>query len=375
MKEIQKIIQTYDNIDLSNQKAALATVVHVEGSSYRRTGARMLIVEDGTWIGGISGGCLEGDALRKAKQAILKNKASVVRYDTREEDAYQIGVGLGCNGLIDVLIAPLDKKDKGNPAEILRSCILERNSNILITIIEAKDAFLKTGFVFKYKGQEQLQQFFKNEKVVDALESDIALARENHNSKTQFYEAENSNCKLFIEVLPPAIHLIIFGDNYDIYPLVDLAKAIGWKVTIVANPKKLAKPVFSKADAVVDKKKLGTTFGELSFDTYSAAVLMAHDYETDKNNFIKIVPTQASYIGLLGPLKRSKKIFEAAKLEGIPLGEPLQNRIHAPLGLDTGATTPEEIAIAMLAEIRTFFSNRKGGFLKDRQGPIHERES
>ncbi len=373
MKEIQNIIQAYDKITLPNQKAALATVVHVEGSSYRRMGARMLIVEDGTWVGGISGGCLEGDALRKAKQAILKNKPSLVRYDTREEDAYQIGVGLGCNGLIDVLITPLDKADKNNPIEILRDCVLVRNDNILITIIEAEDNFLQTGSIFKYNGEEQLQQLLKNEELVDVLECDIALAKENQKSSTQLYGTRNGNCKLFIEILPPAIHLFIFGGNYDVYPLVDLAKAIGWKVTIIANPTKLAKPVFAKADAVVDKKKVAITFEELSFDAYSAAVLMAHDYETDKNNFIKIVPTEVPYIGLLGPLKRSKKIFEAAKAEGLALEEPLQNRIHAPLGLDTGATTPEEIAIAMLAEIRTFFSNRKGGFLKDRGGSIHER--
>ncbi|MHC4379355.1 MAG: XdhC family protein, partial [Planctomycetota bacterium] len=102
MKEIKSIIKTYDELD-RNQKLALATVVRVEGSSYRRAGARMLVMEDGNWIGGISGGCLEGDALRKAQLAMFQDKPSLVTYDTMDDDAQSIGVALGCNGIIDVL--------------------------------------------------------------------------------------------------------------------------------------------------------------------------------------------------------------------------------------------------------------------------------
>src|ERR1700726_3614252 len=103
MKEIMAIINAYDKIDKEQTGAALATVVRVEGSSYRRTGARMLVMDNGVWIGGISGGCLEGDALKRARLAISKLEPSLITYDTTEEDAYQIGVGLGCNGIIDVL--------------------------------------------------------------------------------------------------------------------------------------------------------------------------------------------------------------------------------------------------------------------------------
>src|ERR1700739_88076 len=117
MKEIKAIIGAYDKIDRDNSRAALATVVRVEGSSYRRTGARMLVTDDGVWVGGISGGCLEGDALKRARLAIAKSQSSLVTYDTTQDDAYQIGVGLGCNGVIDVLFTPLDFADKNNPVE------------------------------------------------------------------------------------------------------------------------------------------------------------------------------------------------------------------------------------------------------------------
>src|SRR4029078_10413949 len=112
MKEIKSIIHAYNTIDFSHTKAALATVARVEGSSYRRTGARMLVLDNGTYLGGISGGCLEGDALRRAQKSIASNKTSVVTYDTTKDDDHQIGVGLGCNGIIDVMFTPLKVNDE-----------------------------------------------------------------------------------------------------------------------------------------------------------------------------------------------------------------------------------------------------------------------
>jgi xanthine/CO dehydrogenase XdhC/CoxF family maturation factor len=121
MKEIKAILQAYDQVDFTHQQAALATVVRVEGSSYRRIGARMLVIDNGVWIGGISGGCLEGDALRRARLAIHKKQASSIIYDTSEEDNFQIGVNLGCNGVIEVLFTPIDPTDKNNAVELLRN--------------------------------------------------------------------------------------------------------------------------------------------------------------------------------------------------------------------------------------------------------------
>ena len=114
MKEIKAIIKAYNELDKATQQAALATVVRVEGSSYRRTGARMLVMDNGTWIGGISGGCLEGDALKRARLAINSSRPTLITYDTSEDDPHQIGVGLGCNGIIDVLFCPLDFDDPQN---------------------------------------------------------------------------------------------------------------------------------------------------------------------------------------------------------------------------------------------------------------------
>src|SRR5579859_776057 len=106
MKELRAIVRAYQSIDLSRTGAALVTLVRVEGSSYRRAGARMLVLDDGVYLGGISGGCLEGDALRRAQKAIALRRPSIVTYDTTQDDEYQIGAGLGCKGIIDVLFTP-----------------------------------------------------------------------------------------------------------------------------------------------------------------------------------------------------------------------------------------------------------------------------
>src|ERR671910_1359493 len=121
MKDFKTIVTEFRKIDVVNRKAAIATVVKVQGSSYRSPGARMLITDDGKWVGSISGGCLEGDALRKARQVMIDRKPMMVTYDTREESNQNLGIGLGCNGVIDVLIEPLDLREENNPITLFQN--------------------------------------------------------------------------------------------------------------------------------------------------------------------------------------------------------------------------------------------------------------
>ena len=139
MKEIKSIIKQYDQATAKGKKTALATVVHLEGSSYRRPGARMLIEDDGNLTGAISGGCLEGDALRKALHVITQNRAMLVTYDTMDDDDAKFGVGLGCNGIIQVLIEPIDDQDTLNPIELLKEITRLRKESVLVTFFNLRD--------------------------------------------------------------------------------------------------------------------------------------------------------------------------------------------------------------------------------------------
>lgn len=365
MKEIKAIIEAYEKIDFSKNKAALATVVRVEGSSYRRTGARMLITDSGEWTGGISGGCLEGDALKKAKFAMAQNKATMVTYDTTDDDPYQIGVGLGCNGIIDVLLAPLDSQNPNNQVLTLQNCLKSRNPNIIVTVTNVKGNFenIQLGKAYKYDNEQNFHLSFISKNLI----LDINHSLKTEKSETKTYQYLQGEIQLFIEVITPTTHLIIYGGNYDIYPMVNLAKEVGWKVSVICNLLKVHKSLFEMADNVIEKEKAE----EIEIDPFTVALLMAHDYETDFKNMRNLLKTSVKYIGMLGPKKRTDKMFLQLSEEGNSVLEADLQRIASPVGLDIGATNPEEIAISIIAEIKTFFTGRTGQRLKFREGAIY----
>src|SRR5690606_34611374 len=139
MKEIKEIIKAYDRAEKEGKQTALATVVQVEGASYRSPGARMLITEDGELTGAISGGCLEGDALRKAQLVMFQQQSMVVTYDTTDDDDSKFGVGLGCNGIIHVLIELIHTDKEHHPISLLKNCLKDRNDRVLITLFDLKN--------------------------------------------------------------------------------------------------------------------------------------------------------------------------------------------------------------------------------------------
>jgi len=366
MKEIKSIIKAYNSIDLSNTKAALATVARVEGSSYRRTGARMLVLDNGTYLGGISGGCLEGDALRRAQKAIAQNKPSVITYDTTQDDGAQIGVGLGCNGIIDVLFTPLHKNEAGNPVELLSTLTEIRTPEVVVTITAvAEEESELLGKTTLYKNDEQFLQEFPLAPAASSVLEDIrhCLSKQ---SSSNITHAE-AGIKLFVEVLLPVTQLVLYGGGYDIYPLIRIAREIGWNVTVVTNINKADKSLFSLVTNVLHNKS-----GQKPLiDTYTAIVLMAHDYKTDFNNLKQLLSENTRYIGLLGPRKRSQKMFDSMEAEGNAISEENMKRIFTPAGLDIGAATPEEIALSICAEIRSVFAGRNGNSLRLREGTIY----
>lgn len=367
MKEIITLLNLYQKSE--GQTAALATVINVEGSSYRRTGARMLMFENGTWKGGISGGCLEKDVLKNAKLVMLEGRARTIRYDTNEDSPNNIGIGLGCNGVIDVLISPLLKSYERNPLEILKNCTESRQSSLLVTVVKNEssidwaegDMFHANALVDNLKLSSNLHQ---------KIEKDIQSVSEK--GKTQIIDYQintKENISLLYEIISPNIHLVIVGNNYDIYPMSDFATVLGWKISVVANPIKLDKSIFKTAKIYPSQNG---QLPEIKTDNRTAVILMSHDYGTDLRNLKYFLNAAAGYIGILGPRKRGDKLFHDLKKENITATNEQFNRIFTPTGLDIGANAPEEIALSILSEIRAFFANRDGGYLRNRLGRIHE---
>lgn len=369
MKEIRYIVEAYGQIDFSRHKAALATVARVEGSSYRRTGARMLVLDNGTYLGGISGGCLEGDALRRAQKAIASNQASVVTYDTTRDDHTQIGVGLGCNGIIDVLFTPLDPSDATNPIALLRERAHSRQPHLLATVTGCENLPETLGKTLPFKNQAQWRRDFPMPEIAGSVLTDALRCLESGETQTVLYQTTSGDeVRVCLEVLIPATHLVLYGSNNDIYPMTRIGKELGWDLTVMTNPLKVEKSLFALAAKVLHPK------GEEQpdIDPYTAIVLMAHDYKTDFQNLQNLLHSQARYIGLLGPRKRAQKMFDALEAEGTPISDEDMERIFAPAGLDIGALSPEEIALSIAAEIRACFAGRPGSSLRLREGAIHE---
>lgn len=363
MKEIQQIINTYSNYQQSGKKAALATVVKVDGSAYRRPGARMLIMEDGKWKGSVSGGCLEGDALKKARKVMEGHSVELITYDTREEGAHDLYLGLGCHGRIEILLEPLHPEDPANPLTQLRSFMEKDREAVLATVLQK--GRLKPGTRFLWYENEILPGEW------EIYGAGFFGALEKGRSQNMlFNEEDDSNIEIFFEYINPGIELYIFGAGLDVVPISEMAKVLGWKVFVFDNcVAHLAPRRIPEADALsyIDFCTIPQNF---SPGRFSAALAMSHSYKFDARALQFLVDKNIPYVGLMGPRKRFERMLEefpslAAYQQG--------NRLHNPIGLDIGAETPEEIALSVMSEIKTFFSGRSGQRLTDRNIPIHEK--
>ncbi len=362
MKEIRKIISFYDSLDHELEKVALATVVNVEGSAYRRIGARMLVTSSGSWVGGISGGCLEGDALKKAQKAIYQNNCSTVVYDTTDDDEYQVGVGLGCNGRIEILFSPIDPTDP-HDIEQLRRITTSEEASLFVRIIGGDLPDLLG--VSKQVVEEGLSDFAGVS--ADAWHQCVELVKKKRKPRVfELLTVKEQTIQVLLEYIPPEIRLIIVGDNYDILALIGIAQELGWEIYVVGKAKKLAKEVFQIATQVVDYKETHT----LPLNAYTVVVLMSHDYEKDKQMLTLFMAKPLRYIGLLGPKKRMLKM--QTTLGGKQCLEQMTN-LYSPVGLEIGAESPEEIALSICSEIISVFREKTGGSLKFKEGSIHER--
>lgn len=367
MKEIKSILQLYNSFKNSDEKCAIAQVVRVEESSYRREGARMLVFESGVFEGGISGGCLEGDALQRSQIAILKQEPSIITYDTSKEN--EIGVGLGCNGVIDVLISPIS--EDSSTLKMLQKCVSNRGEHIIATVTALNSDLdgIPLGKSFYYDKETAALEDCKNDDLRIFLQDKIQEVIEKKKSKTYHFEKEEVKASVFIELIPPQFHLAIYGDNYDVYPMLEMAKLMDWDVSLVGNIQKLKKEKLQSVKNIYLKDGLERP----TIDHRTAIILMAHDYKTDYANLQQLIKSPAPYIASLGPRKRFDKMISEFKSNGIAFSTEEMERIYAPCGLEIGANTPEEIAMSLFSEILSVLSGNKGGMLREKIGPIHER--
>jgi xanthine dehydrogenase accessory factor len=368
MKEILAILDSYEKANKEGKRAALATVVRVEGSSYRRPGAKMLVTDDGLLTGAISGGCLEGDALRKALSAINQQENKLVTYDTTDEDDAKFGVQLGCNGIVHILFEPIDPGSEKNPLELLKQLVEERSPAVLTTLFSLVSTN-QPGTVSLYREHNSL---LAAPLTTGNLVEDSREALRNERSVFKTY---SEGLEAFFEVIPPNLHLVIAGAGNDAQPLVRMASVLGWKITVVdGRPAYANVNRFPDADHVLITKP-EQVFDQVAIDPQTVFVLMTHNYNYDLALMPLIMAQDFSYMGILGPKKKLERMFHELSDTGFSITDDMKTKIHGPVGLDIGAETAEEIALSIVAEIKAVMTDRSARFLKDKKAPIHVKDT
>ena len=369
MREIKDIIAAYQSAKVAGIQSVLATVVHVDGSSFRRPSARMLVQEDGVTTGAISGGCLEGDALKKALFALVKNTNTVVTYDTSDEDDAIVGAQLGCNGIIQVLFEPIPDRTitlLSKAVELDKPCAV-----VVLFNLEDKNAEqLGTQLLVEQTVQGELI----NRKLQQRLVNDAQSAIASKTSLFREYVVDKQSQHVFIEYYSPPISLVIVGAGNDVQGLAIMADTLGWRVTIADGRRTHAKAERFLPTCQIVVAKPEAIFESIALTEQTAVVLMTHNYQYDLAvlSYLLSEP-EVAYVGILGPKTKYQLMLSDLAEQGVvPTKQQLAN-IYAPIGFEIGAETPEEIALSVLAEIKAVMSqaNAKGGHLKDKPSPIH----
>lgn len=374
MKEILDIINAYTIAAAAGKRMALATVVHVEGSSYRRPGARMLVTDDGNLTGAISGGCLEGDALRKALLVINQQQNKLVTYDTSDDDDAKFGVQLGCNGIVHILFEPIDPRQDVHPVNLLKELSAKRQEGVLVTLFSLSHPhdpvpgtclliLPKTAVSGRLSGKESDPELLQ-----DANHG--LLTRK---SSIKDYGSAGSSITAFIEFIQPPVSLVIVGAGNDTFPLVAIGNTLGWQVTVADGRASHASLQRFPHVANLIVAKPGHVLSQLDIDEQTVFVLMTHNYNYDLALLKQLVLQEpCRYIGSLGPKKKLERMINDLNAEGLHLTTAQLGKIYGPVGLDIGAETAEEIALSVAAEIKKVLSGSAGLSLREKQAPIHD---
>jgi xanthine/CO dehydrogenase XdhC/CoxF family maturation factor len=319
----------------------LATIVATAGSTYRKAGARMLVMADGTYLGLLSGGCFEADLIVHAKAVLENGAARLLEYDMRNPDDVVFGIGAGCEGAMLVLLERAGSDSRAERALAQSFTAPPRqHPPLLITIYESCNWPLGT-----YRGAE-LPSIF-------AATADHALAESR--SRNIVVEFDGRLTLALAQSPAPAPRLLICGGGPDAQPVANAAVTLGWQVLVLDHrPTYAMKDRFPGAEArLIDFTALSDT---LDVSQWDAAVIMSHHLESDVRYIRALADAKGPrYVGLLGPTARRNRVVHALGSEAAGI----ESRLHGPVGLDIGAVTPESIALAIVSEIHAWLAGRE----------------
>jgi xanthine/CO dehydrogenase XdhC/CoxF family maturation factor len=370
--EIADVLEAIETLSERGEKMALATVVAVRGSTYRRPGARLLVRDGGELIGNISGGCLDGDVQELAKEVMSGGRARLVDFDLTADDEAVWGWGLGCNGAMELFVEPAEKAFE--VAHDLRRALEEEREISVVTVIESSLDRVERGARLLVHPDSRREKTLGDAEADEAATAAALAALSKGQSIKQDLSVGDGTITAFIEVLEPSPKLLICGAGLDAIPVVRFAAALGWRPIVIDDRERfLTHERFPEAEAFIPLQRPLEAADRAGADRRTFVIVMSHNYLRDKDYIRSFLGTGAAYIGSLGPRKRLDSILTDLAKEGVEPSEDEFEKIYAPAGLDLGAEGPEEVAWSIMAELLAVRTGRRAGFLRDRKGHIHAR--
>jgi len=369
MKELLDILDAADAFAARGQRLALATIVAVRGSTYRRAGARLLLTAAQEMVGNISGGCLESDVMVVADEVMASGTPRLVTYDLTADDDTVWGLGLGCNGAVDLFVEPLDPASP--QLRILREALDGEQTVALVKLLDGP----RVGRWMAVRPDGAVEGALGEAEVEARATRAAQAALTEGTSRLVALPAAEGERRAFVEVIRPPLRLIVCGAGHDAIPVVRFASEIGWRVVVV-DPRErfLTAERFPGAREFVQASSEDAA-ARVPIDDRTYVVVMSHNYLHDRDLLRGFLATPARYIGMLGPRQRTEKILDELRRQGVTVTARDRARLFGPVGLDIGGEGPEAIALALLAEIQAVEAGRQGGFLRERRGPIHETQT
>lgn len=374
MNDLSSLLAALDQAQAGQQEAVIATVVKVEGSAYRRPGARMVIAQLGEATGTVSGGCLESDVSKKAWWLTASGKPSIRTYSTGEDDdeleEAELSFGLGCNGTVHILFERVLPADESLVVALLRDVKASGHGAALATVIASpNERQVAVGERVALSPSFGLRTQMHERWLSQAIADDLRAVMEARRSATRTYEGAGGDVEVLLEYIPAPRRLVIFGAGHDASPLVSMARLQGWHITVIDARAHFARPQrFPEADQVL-AAPLEPLPQLTAMVADAAVVVMTHSLTQDRHWLSQVLNGAPRYIGQLGPRSRTERLLDEmpARLRD---GQAFST-LHFPVGLDLGGDTPDSVALSILSEINAVFNGRAGAMLKHREASIH----
>lgn len=366
------IVDAATRLRREHEPYLVATVVCVHGSAYRRPGARMLLTRFRWIAGSVSGGCLEGDISSKGWWRTGDGNPVLVTYDSRmpqdaDDDDVRAAFGLGCDGLVEVMLERASSA-RIDPLEFAHRCLQAQKRGAVVTVFRGDGAAIAIGSRLAVCDGEPPVGDALPEMVREAMLADAHAAMASGESCNRSYETPDGTIEAFVEAILPPPRLFVFGTGHDALPVVELSRALGWEIAVCSPQGRVSTRQRFVRNA--DELLVGTPAElapKIDACDRAVAIVMGHNYELDRAHLAMLLASRVQYIGVLGPRVRTNRMLT-------DLGHGAEDpRLHAPVGLELGAETPAEIALAIVAEVQAVLCHAPAGQLRDRVGPIHDR--